>query len=96
MSNINSFKFGLIIVLFVGLVVAGTTIGCSRSGDYSYRGSKKITGTFGTGQGLQSIIGPEVCDDGVDNDGDGDADCADSDCAADPAPLRHGYRLSAS
>ncbi len=27
---------------------------------------------------------PEVCDDGADNDGDGDIDCADSDCAADP------------
>jgi len=24
----------------------------------------------------------EICDDGVDNDGDGDIDCADSDCAA--------------
>lgn len=28
---------------------------------------------------------PEVCDDGVDNDGDGDTDCADSDCNGDPA-----------
>ena len=28
---------------------------------------------------------PEICDDGVDNDGDGDVDCADSDCANDPA-----------
>ncbi|MEQ1564501.1 MAG: M4 family metallopeptidase [Myxococcota bacterium] len=27
----------------------------------------------------------EVCDDGIDNDGDGDADCFDSECAADPA-----------
>jgi hypothetical protein len=25
-----------------------------------------------------------VCDDGVDNDGDGDVDCADSDCANNP------------
>jgi subtilisin family serine protease len=25
-----------------------------------------------------------VCDDGIDNDGDGDTDCADSDCAGDP------------
>ena len=23
---------------------------------------------------------PEICDDGIDNDGDGDTDCADSDC----------------
>jgi hypothetical protein len=27
----------------------------------------------------------EDCDDGVDNDGDGDIDCADADCASDPA-----------
>lgn len=27
----------------------------------------------------------EVCDNGVDDDGDGATDCADSDCAADPA-----------
>jgi hypothetical protein len=26
----------------------------------------------------------EVCDDGIDNDGDGDIDCADSDCANNP------------
>ena len=28
---------------------------------------------------------PEVCDDGEDNDGDGDTDCADSSCASSPA-----------
>lgn len=27
----------------------------------------------------------EICDNGSDDDGDGDTDCADSDCAADPA-----------
>jgi len=27
---------------------------------------------------------PEICDDGLDNDGDGDEDCFDSDCAAVP------------
>lgn len=27
----------------------------------------------------------EICDDGVDNDNDGDTDCADSDCAGDQA-----------
>jgi hypothetical protein len=28
---------------------------------------------------------PEICDDGIDNDGDGDVDCADADCSGDPA-----------
>ncbi|MCH7884974.1 MAG: trypsin-like peptidase domain-containing protein, partial [Planctomycetes bacterium] len=27
----------------------------------------------------------EVCDDGIDNDCDGDVDCADADCSGDPA-----------
>jgi hypothetical protein len=31
--------------------------------------------------------GPEVCNDGVDNDSDGATDCTDSDCAADPGCL---------
>lgn len=34
-----------------------------------------------TGGGGQA----EICDDGIDNDGDGDVDCADADCAGDPA-----------
>jgi hypothetical protein len=28
---------------------------------------------------------PEICDDTIDNDGDGDVDCDDSDCIGDPA-----------
>jgi hypothetical protein len=28
---------------------------------------------------------PEECDDGVDNDLDGDVDCDDADCEGDPA-----------
>ncbi len=28
---------------------------------------------------------PEVCDNGADDDGDGDVDCADTDCAGDPS-----------
>lgn len=32
-----------------------------------------------------SCTGVEICDDGLDNDGDGQADCADSDCDGNPA-----------
>jgi len=32
-----------------------------------------------------SSPGTEVCNDGLDNDGDGNIDCADSDCTGDPA-----------
>ena len=36
---------------------------------------------------VNAVAGPpaEICNDGIDNDGDGDTDCADSDCAGDPA-----------
>jgi hypothetical protein len=34
--------------------------------------------------GAANLAG-EVCNDGVDDDGDGQADCADADCAADPS-----------
>ena len=30
-------------------------------------------------------VTPEICNDNIDNDGDGDIDCADSDCNGDPA-----------
>jgi len=32
----------------------------------------------------------EICTDGIDNDGDGNADCADSDCLTDPACIPAG------
>ena len=35
--------------------------------------------------GCPCVTGPEVCGDGIDNDCDGLTDCADPDCAADPA-----------
>src|SRR3989441_1010189 len=35
--------------------------------------------------GCPCVVGPEVCGDGIDNDCDGLTDCADPDCAADPA-----------
>jgi hypothetical protein len=39
-----------------------------------------ISGGFGTAPGAETD-----CDDGLDDDGDGDVDCADSDCDGDPA-----------
>ena len=33
--------------------------------------------------GERPVFGPEICDNGLDDDGDGFADCADSDCAAE-------------
>jgi len=39
----------------------------------------------GCSSDCQVEIGPEVCNDGIDNDTDGLVDCADSDCANDPA-----------
>jgi len=30
--------------------------------------------------GTTILMGPEICNNGIDDDGDGDIDCADSDC----------------
>ncbi|MBL8784618.1 MAG: hypothetical protein JNJ59_06965 [Deltaproteobacteria bacterium] len=47
-----------------------------------------IAGGYSTGCGKSTLtiglIGPEICDDAVDNDIDGKVDCADTDCAASP------------
>jgi len=44
----------------------------------------------GNDAGTQTSSGGEICDNGSDDDGDGDIDCADSDCSAlrcvEPAP----------
>jgi DMSO reductase family type II enzyme heme b subunit len=40
-----------------------------------------------------SALAQEICDDGIDNDTDGDIDCADTDCAGTPA-CSAGNRLA--
>jgi len=42
-------------------------------------------GNGGGGGGGGGGGDPEICDDGLDNDGDGKTDCADRDCRNDPA-----------
>ena len=61
----------------------GTTtdsLNINTSGSYSVQ----VTDTHGCTASdeivIQSDICPEVCDDSIDNDGDGDIDCDDSDC----------------
>jgi len=48
-----------------------------------------VAGGWSSGCGVAqlavSLIGPEICGDGVDNDADGKTDCADTECAAFPA-----------
>jgi lysyl endopeptidase len=60
-------------------------------GDVCDAGSNAtVDGAFASYFGqVSGILGgggaSEVCTDGVDNDGDGQVDCADADCAADPS-----------
>ena len=61
----------------------------SDAGDYyvmirGYRAYSGLTLIF-EGAGDAPPPPAEVCDDGVDNDGDGNTDCADSDCSNDQA-----------
>ena len=39
---------------------------------------------YATVQSLSGGPTPEICDNNIDDDGDGDTDCADSDCTSDP------------
>lgn len=41
-------------------------------------------GAVGTSDLNVSLLGAEICDDGIDNDADGAIDCADIDCGGDP------------
>lgn len=51
----------------------------------TFSGTQLVATTL-TPSGSQPPPPPaEVCDDSVDNDGDGDTDCADSDCAGHPS-----------
>lgn len=54
----------------------------------TYADIPSITGTLSCGgdSGGGGTVGPEVCNDGLDNDGDGLTDCADrKDCRTDAA-----------
>ena len=70
-----------------GLPVIGGQSYLIRVGTWS-----STSGEQGTGDVTATLTAatPEVCDDGVDNDADGDTDCADSDCAAEAACIEAG------
>ena len=62
---------------------SGNFTGLSND-DYTIRIRNSVTGCFidhATTITLSDPSCPEICDDGIDNDGDGDTDCDDSDCA---------------
>ncbi len=46
-------------------------------------GSEQASSSSGVGGSGGTTVVPEDCLDGVDNDADGNADCADTDCAPD-------------
>ena len=60
-----------------GSAGAGNTMVTGSGGTGAQGGGGGVGGTGGAGAGMP---GAEDCLDGADNDGDGDADCADADC----------------
>jgi hypothetical protein len=53
------------------------------SGDWEIMPFADLGAPYDTPGSLNTC--PEVCDNGADDDGDGDTDCADLDCAGDPS-----------
>ena len=51
-------------------------------------GWQGATSSFGLAVTCGPVTQTEICDDGLDNDGDGDEDCFDSDCAGSPFCLQ--------
>ncbi len=66
------------------IVVEGWAFGAGVCAE----GNGTYTLSFATGAVTSGC--QEDCDDGVDNDGDGDTDCADSDCTGDPVCVCFG------
>ena len=71
-NGVSGHKFKMIFNL-PGATVAG----------YSYGDLRK--GWFIDNINVAEVTAPEVCNDGLDNDGNGATDCADAACVADPA-----------
>ena len=69
--------------------VCGTTYARFRISDDSGKGATTCDGTAGEVEDYMVTIDgcttAEICNNGIDDDGDGDIDCADSDCASDPS-----------
>jgi hypothetical protein len=67
---------------------ADTQIKTSVS-DCSNKASVTVKALFGSatsdGDNGGGGTGPEICNDGIDNDGDGKTDCTDRECKKDPA-----------
>ena len=61
-------------------------VGVTAGINYKIRVGSWAVGASGVGQLTMNLVavGPEICDDGVDNDLDGLVDCADPDCIGFP------------
>jgi hypothetical protein len=77
--------FLAIFVALLGAVAVHSVSAGSASAIAAADGSFMSTMTSGGPPPPMTSGSPEVCDDGVDDDGDGLVDCADPDCSGSPA-----------
>ncbi len=77
---------------------SNTFTGLSSNG-YTIRVRNSVTGCSVANSSLITLVGPscsEICDDGIDNDGDGQIDCADGDCNSHPSCVEPNCTLEVS
>jgi len=106
-------NFPAVVSVRLGGACTGTELACqAETGALDpaatavvYQGEQVLVSVEGvagaTGTYFFGVFDAEDCDDTIDNDGDGDADCTDSDCTYDPAcqtcsPSSLGSALGAS
>jgi len=83
----------------VGLLFAISLFVVACDDDSSSNNNTNNVNNANNVNNVNNVINPEICDDTVDNDLDGDTDCVDTDCAEDPAcavDAREAFELTIS
>jgi hypothetical protein len=81
----RSYAKGTVVTLTAPATASGNAFQKWQKGttDYATTQATSVTMSANTTMRAVYLAGAEACQDGIDNDGDGKIDCADTDCTAD-------------